>query len=115
MSAPLDICPQLVYNRLLNNEEPFQLKGNTVPNGLRFVVVTPVEKMMATNQCEWCEADVHPERWKLGIHLCLVCGDQQAKEDRNEWCIVPLHKSNYILVTNLEDLKGINNKGGFHR
>jgi hypothetical protein len=29
--------------------------------------------------------------------------------------IVPMHKSNYIVVTNREDLKGINNKGGFYR
>jgi len=26
-----------------------------------------------------------------------------------------MHKSNYMLITNREDLKGINNKGGFHR
>jgi hypothetical protein len=26
-----------------------------------------------------------------------------------------MHKSNYMLFTNLDDLKGINNKGGFHR
>jgi len=28
---------------------------------------------------------------------------------------VPMHKSNLILVTDREDLKGINNKGGFYR
>jgi hypothetical protein len=26
-----------------------------------------------------------------------------------------MHKSNYMMVTDMEDLKGINNKGGFHR
>jgi hypothetical protein len=26
-----------------------------------------------------------------------------------------MHKSNYMLVTNLDDLKGINNKGGSFR
>jgi hypothetical protein len=29
--------------------------------------------------------------------------------------IVPMHKSNYMMITDMEDLKGINNKGGFHR
>jgi hypothetical protein len=28
---------------------------------------------------------------------------------------VPMHKSNYVMVTDMSDLKGINNKGGFHR
>jgi len=28
---------------------------------------------------------------------------------------VPMHKSNYVMLTDMEDLKGINNKGGFHR
>jgi hypothetical protein len=26
-----------------------------------------------------------------------------------------MHKSNYVVVSDLKDLKGINNKGGFHR
>jgi len=26
-----------------------------------------------------------------------------------------MHKSNYMLITNLDDLKGINNKGGLFR
>jgi hypothetical protein len=27
---------------------------------------------------------------------------------------VPMHKSNYMMITDMADLKGINNKGGFH-
>ena len=65
--------------------------------------------------CVWCGADVHPKRWALGYNLCLVCGEAQARADRDEWCIVPMHKSNYFLCTDPEDLKGINNKGGFYR
>ncbi len=45
--------------------------------------------------------------------LCLVCGDVAAKGRRHT--IVPMHKSNYVPVTNLEDLKGINSKGGWYR
>lgn len=62
--------------------------------------------------CVWCGADVHPKRWALGYNLCLVCGEEQARSDRDEWCIVPMHKSNYFLCTDRADLKGINNKGG---
>jgi len=29
--------------------------------------------------------------------------------------IVPMHKSNYVPITNREDLMGINNKGGLVR
>jgi hypothetical protein len=67
------------------------------------------------NYCVWCGADVHPKRWALGYNLCLVCGDEQARQDRNEWCVVPMHKSNYFLCTDRADLKGINNKGGLVR
>jgi hypothetical protein len=40
----------------------------------------------------------------------MDCGDELAS--RTIRTIVPMHKSNYFLCTNLEDLKGINNKGG---
>jgi len=29
--------------------------------------------------------------------------------------VAPLHKSNYIVVTNRADLRGLNNKGGLYR
>lgn len=45
--------------------------------------------------------------------LCLVCGDVRAKQHKHT--IVPMHKSNYVPITNLEDLKGINSKGGWYR
>lgn len=54
-----------------------------------------------------------PARAELGYTTCLVCGDRQAKE--RTFCVAPMHKSNYMLFTDPEDLKGINNKGGFHR
>jgi hypothetical protein len=43
----------------------------------------------------------------------MPCGEAAAKQRKHT--IVPMHKSNYIVVTNREDLKGINNKGGFYR
>jgi hypothetical protein len=62
--------------------------------------------------CCWCGDDVPAARWALGIRMCMVCGEEQAKQERASWCVVPMHKSNYFLCTNKDDLKGINNKGG---
>lgn len=64
------------------------------------------------NFCCWCGDDVHPKRWALGYRTCLTCGEQQAAKDRALWTIAPMHKSNYVLVTQREDLSGLNNKGG---
>lgn len=67
------------------------------------------------NECCWCGADVAPARWALNIQTCLSCGENQARAERKKWCIAPMHKSNYVLITDKEDLKGLNNKGGLVR
>ena len=54
-------------------------------------------------------------RHKLGYTTCLPCGDLQAKEVAAKRTIAPMHKSNYMYITDLDDLKGLNNKGGMHR
>jgi ribosomal protein L37AE/L43A len=61
-------------------------------------------------KCTLCNAEVHPLRIQAGIYTCLHCGDKQAKQRKH--CIVPMHKSNYIVVTNHDDLVRINNKSG---
>ena len=66
-------------------------------------------------ECRVCGDDFPYERWALGYKTCLACGDKLAAEDRRHWTIAPMHKSNYMLFTDMEDLKGINNKGGFYR
>lgn len=71
------------------------------------------EESVMSHECVECGEAVDARRWALGIYLCMPCGEANAK--RRVRCVVPLHKSNYILVTDLEDLKGINNKGGFYR
>ena len=63
-----------------------------------------------TYTCTTCGGDVHHKRIELGITTCLTCGERQAKERKH--CIVPMHKSNYIVVTNHDDLVRINNKSG---
>ena len=65
---------------------------------------------MSSVECVRCSGEVHPRRSALGYDTCLVCGDKIARE--RVYTVAPLHKSNYMLFTNLEELKGVNNKGG---
>lgn len=63
--------------------------------------------------CTACYGGYVPHaRWKLGYSTCLQCGEQQAKERASKRTIAPMHKSNYMFITDLNDLKGLNNKGG---
>lgn len=54
---------------------------------------------------------VNPERAKALTKnnqpiTCIECGDRMAKERRH--CIVPMAKSNYVVVTDKTLLKGLN-------
>ena len=62
--------------------------------------------------CPECWGFVDRRRSALGYRLCLECGEIQAKKSTH--CIVPMPKSNYIVVTDLALLKGLNtsHKGG---
>lgn len=62
--------------------------------------------------CRNCGDDVSQPRWELGYRLCLFCGEDAARAERAGWTVAPMHKSNYVLLTKREDLKGLNNKGG---
>ena len=64
-------------------------------------------------ECRICGALYPTARWALGYKMCKDCGEEKAM--RVVRTIVTMHKSNYFLCTNLEDLKGINNKGGQYR
>jgi len=64
--------------------------------------------------CTKCYAvRVEPHRAKMLRPTCMSCGEILAKEVKRT--VVPMHKSNYLLITDLNDLKGINNKGGNFR
>lgn len=67
---------------------------------------------MSEPVCRKCQGEFSADRYALGYRVCLDCGDSQAVEARKSWCIAPMHKSNYMLFTNKDDLIGINNKGG---
>ena len=62
------------------------------------------------SQCVMCDADIHDKRVSLGYDTCMICGDKEAQKVVHT--VLPMHKSNYMVFTRLEDLKGINNKGG---
>lgn len=56
--------------------------------------------------CNKCGDDVEEKRWQLGYHTCLSCGEKDALQYKHT--IVPMPKSNYIVVTDLNLLKGLN-------
>lgn len=59
-----------------------------------------------TYQCNRCGDDVDDRRYKLGYHTCLWCGEEEARLHKHT--IVPMPKSNYIVVTDLTLLQGLN-------
>ena len=63
-------------------------------------------------QCRNCGDQYSTKRWGLGYKFCLPCGDKVAQQVVRT--VVPMPKSNYILVTDLSLLKGLNSshKGG---
>jgi len=64
--------------------------------------------------CVSCYAvRVEPQRRAMARPTCMACGEKIAKE--RKFTVAPMHKSNYMLLTDMDDLKGINNKGGSHR
>lgn len=60
--------------------------------------------------CRRCGLPIHAGRAALGYVNCRVCSEVLgAKVTRT---VAPMHKSNYVLVSNRADLVGFNNKGG---
>lgn len=58
--------------------------------------------------CLLCGDTFKWARFELGYRLCLDCGEEKAKDVTRT--VTPLHKSNYVLITNIEDLKDLNPK-----
>ena len=78
-------------------------------------VMHPVQPLledmyMKTKRCVYCANQYPVGRYQLGYVTCLDCGSKDANAVKHT--VVPLHKSNYIVVTNRDDLVGINVKGG---
>ena len=58
--------------------------------------------------CTRCGDDYPQGRRDLGYTTCLDCGDAVARTIR--YLSAPLNKSNYVLISNLDDLKQLNPK-----
>lgn len=65
--------------------------------------------------CVVCGDTFSAARRAAGYHLCMPCGEDRALTDRKGWTVAPMHKSNYMLITDKSDLFGINNKGGLYK
>lgn len=60
-----------------------------------------------TYRCVSCGDPVASLRWeRAGKHTCLPCGESAARNTRHT--IVPMPKSNYIVVTDRDLLLGLN-------
>ena len=59
-------------------------------------------------QCIRCGDDVDDKRHALGYHTCLWCGEEEARQYKHT--IVPMNKSNYIVVTDTALLGNLNPK-----
>lgn len=60
--------------------------------------------------CVKCYEPFSAKRRNLGYTMCMPCGDGEAR--KRKFTVAPMHKSNYMMFTDMNDLKGINNKGG---
>jgi transcription elongation factor Elf1 len=58
--------------------------------------------------CNNCGDEVAMGRAQLGYAVCLPCGDYTARQVKRT--VAPLNKSNYMLISNLEELKQLNPK-----
>ena len=64
--------------------------------------------------CTHCYAvRVEPHRARATRPTCMDCAESIARAVRHT--VAPMHKSNYVLVTDRRDLVGLNNKGGLLR
>jgi ribosomal protein L37AE/L43A len=71
------------------------------------------QHLLTDRPCIVCDSLYPKDRAALGYSTCMRCGEVLAKQRKHT--VAPMHKSNYMLITNLADLRGINNKGGSFR
>jgi len=63
---------------------------------------------MSNPQCARCGEEFNPQRLALGYRLCMPCGTHATKKIKRT--VVPMNKSNYILVTDRAILRQLNPK-----
>lgn len=60
--------------------------------------------------CKLCGDSYDEQRFRLGIVFCMECGDEIAKKINTKRTVVPMNKSNYMMVTDMAILKQLNPK-----
>ena len=58
--------------------------------------------------CKDCYDPFPVERFRLGYHTCLACGDTAARSV--VFTTAPINKSNYMLISDINTLKQLNPK-----
>ena len=61
------------------------------------------------DRCKWCAQVIAPSRANIGYQTCKPCGERDARAYKHT--IVPMHKSNYMPVTDREMLKQLTRPG----
>jgi ribosomal protein L37AE/L43A len=61
-------------------------------------------------QCKLCGDTYNEERFRIGYAVCLPCGNDLAKKLNTKRTVVPMNKSNYMMVTDMTILKQLNPK-----
>jgi ribosomal protein L37AE/L43A len=56
--------------------------------------------------CTKCGSAINQYRYEIGYTTCKPCGEKEARQRKHT--IVPMAKSNYIVVTDRELLKQLN-------
>jgi hypothetical protein len=63
--------------------------------------------------CAACGDPYSPKRANAGYHLCMPCGDGEARKQRASWCVLTPHKQGAMFFTAEsapELARGINTK-----
>jgi ribosomal protein L37AE/L43A len=63
-----------------------------------------------TPQCKLCGNTYAAERLSIGYAICMPCGDDLANKVNTKRTVVPMNKSNYMMVTDMAILKQLNPK-----
>jgi hypothetical protein len=63
-----------------------------------------------TPQCKLCGDTYDSGRFDIGYAFCMPCGDEIATRKSKSYTIVPMNKSNYMMVTDMNILKQLNPK-----
>jgi ribosomal protein L37AE/L43A len=71
------------------------------------------QHLLTDRPCIVCDSLYPKDRAALGYSTCMRCGEVLARQRKHT--VAPMHKSNYMLITDRADLRGINNKGGSFR